>query len=480
MNQCPLCEDPLTKSAMLDDRDMFAVRCRSCGVFNISEEAVADIDTVHRKSRPILSRVARAAADRGRPLEILTTNIRALLDEAVAAPKRESAARFQYDVALSFAGEDRPHADALASLLKGAGYSVFYDKYEQANLWGKNLYDHLANVYQEQARFCVIFVSAAYAKKNWTNHERQSAQARAFRERSEYILPIRLDETKIPGLPDTVAYLSLKDHSITDMFEALKRKLGAPGAFAVSPSPAASTTTSSGTAFFEEAAKWCAKYVPAVAYREVRIACSGHALTKFSLEEVRNQMSRLKEALRWHGLMFPQLKDREDIVRTVSGMGWHFDLEGYRSAYVLSETGSFLGREELLEAHEWKSKNRVLFKWVGYSLWSALAFPGSLLPVLGHDGSAVHVTVEWRGMEGLSLYRDTLPWRAFEEIGGPKYVSHVPGFSVVRGGSPADLLARAREEAKSGLLEVCRWFNYETPPESLLADETQFGGVPAA
>lgn len=41
---------------------------------------------------------------------------------------------YKYDVALSFAGEDRHHAEKLAKILKSRGYRVFYDKYEQATL----------------------------------------------------------------------------------------------------------------------------------------------------------------------------------------------------------------------------------------------------------------------------------------------------------------------------------------------------------
>lgn len=43
----------------------------------------------------------------------------------------------EFDVALSFAGEDRQHAKKLADLLNACGYTVFYDEYEQADLWGK-------------------------------------------------------------------------------------------------------------------------------------------------------------------------------------------------------------------------------------------------------------------------------------------------------------------------------------------------------
>ena len=134
-----------------------------------------------------------------------------------------------YDVALSFAGEDRHHAEALANLLKDGGYSVFYDEHEQATLWGKNIYDHLSSVYKNQARYCVMFLSEHYAQKLWPKHERQSAQARAFEENQEYILPIRLDDTEIPGVISTVGYLDLRLMTVKEIYRVLVAKLSESG-----------------------------------------------------------------------------------------------------------------------------------------------------------------------------------------------------------------------------------------------------------
>ena len=131
----------------------------------------------------------------------------------------------EYDVALSFAGEDREHAEQLAALLKSGCYTVFYDEYEQAKLWGKNLYDHLSSVYKDKARFCVVFLSEHYAIKPWPRHERESAQARAFEENREYILPVRLDDTEIPGILPTVGYLDLREVPIEEIYQALRQKL---------------------------------------------------------------------------------------------------------------------------------------------------------------------------------------------------------------------------------------------------------------
>jgi hypothetical protein len=54
-----------------------------------------------------------------------------------------------------------------------------------------------------------VFLSRHYKDKLWTNHERESAQARAFQEQQEYILPVKLDRTEIPGgIRPTIGYVS--------------------------------------------------------------------------------------------------------------------------------------------------------------------------------------------------------------------------------------------------------------------------------
>ena len=149
---------------------------------------------------------------------------------------------FEYDVAISFAGEQRREAEGIASRLRAAGVSVFYDAYEQADLWGKNLYDHLATVYQHKARYCLMLVSAGYAAKVWTTHERQSAQARALEQNTEYILPVRFDDTEIPGLLSTIGYVRLADYGAEGIADLVIQKLGksarppaAPALVSISP-----------------------------------------------------------------------------------------------------------------------------------------------------------------------------------------------------------------------------------------------------
>ena len=127
----------------------------------------------------------------------------------------------KYDVAISFAGEDRPVAEKLAASLVTVGLSVFYDEYEQANLWGKDLYTHLSKVYKDDSKYCLMLISENYAKKQWTSHERRAAQARAFAESHEYILPLRLDDSAIEGVLDTTGYLDYRRFPVEKIVESL-------------------------------------------------------------------------------------------------------------------------------------------------------------------------------------------------------------------------------------------------------------------
>jgi hypothetical protein len=139
---------------------------------------------------------------------------------------RDRGEDYKYDVCLSFAGEEREYVEQVAAQLRSTGIRVFYDSYERVELWGKDLYAHLDDVYRRAAHFCVLFISQAYASKLWTNHERRSAQARAFGENKEYILPARFDDTEVPGLPPTIGYVDLATTSPGTLAEMIVQKLG--------------------------------------------------------------------------------------------------------------------------------------------------------------------------------------------------------------------------------------------------------------
>lgn len=132
---------------------------------------------------------------------------------------------YKYDVTLSFAGEDRDYVEAVAKILQEHDVKVFYDKFEETELWGKDLGVHFEFVYRRSAKYCIPFISQYYEKKIWTNYEIRNAISRAIETKEEYILPARFDDTQVDGLRDSVAFIDLRKYSAEQFAEFILKKL---------------------------------------------------------------------------------------------------------------------------------------------------------------------------------------------------------------------------------------------------------------
>jgi hypothetical protein len=136
---------------------------------------------------------------------------------------------YKYEVALSFAGEDRSFAEAVAEGLQEQGIAVFYDNYEPEQLWGEDLSIKLREIYHSMSRYCIMIVSQHYINKMWPNYERQQSIERLIEQRgSGYILPVRLDgyEGEIPGLSKLIGYLPASSNNPEKVVNAFLKKIG--------------------------------------------------------------------------------------------------------------------------------------------------------------------------------------------------------------------------------------------------------------
>jgi TIR domain len=161
-----------------------------------------------------------------------------LQDEESGAVTDGSDRAFEFDVALSFAGEDRAYVHGLADRLRAHGVQVFYDEYAAVDTWGADLYELLDEVYRKKARFVIAFISKHYVGKPWPKHERRSALARALVELQPYFLPVRLDDTELPGLRPTVGYVDARSTTPDQLVQLILQKLGRlPGHVPSPPEP---------------------------------------------------------------------------------------------------------------------------------------------------------------------------------------------------------------------------------------------------
>jgi hypothetical protein len=134
--------------------------------------------------------------------------------------------RFNFDFAISFAGSDRSLAERLASLLTARGAVVFIDSSFRAHLLGRRLDREFAWVFGPATKYFVPIVSRSYADKSWPQHEWNVAIIEAERRApQEFILPLRLDDALLVGLPNTIGYIDLRKHSVDDVAGILLEKL---------------------------------------------------------------------------------------------------------------------------------------------------------------------------------------------------------------------------------------------------------------
>lgn len=152
-------------------------------------------------------------------------------DTPEAVRERRKFSEGKYDVAFSFAGEQRDYVGKVASYIENrSNLRVFYDENEKLEIWGKNLMDYLKLIYEKRANYCVMFISKDYAEKSWPNFERQIIQARSLTE-DGVLLPVRFDNTPIKGEVPTIAYLRIDSMKPEELAELIIGKVTGSGRY---------------------------------------------------------------------------------------------------------------------------------------------------------------------------------------------------------------------------------------------------------
>lgn len=130
----------------------------------------------------------------------------------------------KYDVALSFAGEDRSIAREIAESLKKENIKVFFDEYSSAELWGRNLYDYLEKVYTD-SKLCIVLFSKNYSERQWTHNELRNLIAHSISRPSFSILPIHIGDAPVPRDLASVAYVQWDSVSSQELRQMVKERL---------------------------------------------------------------------------------------------------------------------------------------------------------------------------------------------------------------------------------------------------------------
>jgi|GEM_PF-6410561 len=110
----------------------------------------------------------------------------------------------KYDIAISFAEENRDAALAMALALKAKGFkNVYY--YPDRPDWtlGRPLKDALTSIYSAESRFVIILLSDSYSRKEHTQVELEAVRARMKNDPDEvFVIPVLIGENVIEQYPD--------------------------------------------------------------------------------------------------------------------------------------------------------------------------------------------------------------------------------------------------------------------------------------
>lgn len=196
-----------------------------------AERLLKEAEAARRKERA--AKYDRRAAAIGRQLTEIGERLRRA--QAAERPRRHSPWRpgapvspsqeHRFHVFLSFAGEQRDYVKGVADCLMARGYRVFYDAYQRTRMWGGHMTEHFDLALREESRRCVPFISRQYREKDWTRWEWRIALSRALEEEG-FLLPARFDDTQMPGLPDSVYFMDLRQLTPGEFAAELEAKLG--------------------------------------------------------------------------------------------------------------------------------------------------------------------------------------------------------------------------------------------------------------
>ena len=150
---------------------------------------------------------------------------------STGVPGQQVIEQRRFRVAFSFPGEIRNPVRAVADkLAEGLGRDrVFYDEFYKAELSRPNLDTYLQHIYHNDSDLLVVCTCKEYEKKEWCGLEWRAIRDIIKQRRDADIMPIRFDDTLVPGLFSLDGYLDAQKHSSTEIADLIMERLGSSG-----------------------------------------------------------------------------------------------------------------------------------------------------------------------------------------------------------------------------------------------------------
>ena len=149
-----------------------------------------------------------------------------LIDDVIDIGKRQKAGgrrEQRFRVALSFPGERREFVEKVVGFLteEFGKEKVFYDRNFEAELARLDLDTYLQEMYHDDSELIVVFLCAEYEKKEWCGLEWRAIRDLIKKRKASDVMPIRFDNTHIPGLFSIDGYVSVENRQPKEIAERI-------------------------------------------------------------------------------------------------------------------------------------------------------------------------------------------------------------------------------------------------------------------
>lgn len=114
---------------------------------------------------------------------------------------------YTFDIAISFAGENRELAEEIAHTLRFLDYEVFYDKLYEANYLGSSWSKEFERIFSHDSKYIICLLDHNHQAKIWPTFERECFSEKV---QTNEVIPIFLDETKFVGIPQDLIGIKFK------------------------------------------------------------------------------------------------------------------------------------------------------------------------------------------------------------------------------------------------------------------------------
>jgi len=112
-----------------------------------------------------------------------------------------------FDIAISFAGENREVAEEIAYTLRLLDYEVFYDRLYEDNYLGSSWGKEFERIFTSDSKYVICLLDVNHKNKIWPTFERECFSEKV---QSNEVIPIFLDDTKFVGIPQDLIGIKFK------------------------------------------------------------------------------------------------------------------------------------------------------------------------------------------------------------------------------------------------------------------------------